>query len=248
MNTTYTARATLATLPVSIPRPADVSLVDGASDWPAEVRRALRSGSTAVVVVHPRIAEFADLLSAPVLVDSPWASNPVIDSAAQAFRVAEGNRMECRVLTPPGSDLTTALLHELALVRALRNPVRRLTVLHLSGHVLYAQGSTDDGVHVGLSVVRTAAVPASANVQMPTPDGSVELWIPAGDTARPARLTVVSPDGAVLTPTVYETGHRATLRRLHDTAPADRLTDLNHLYDDVQVASAALAATEGALS
>lgn len=240
--------AALATLPLSFPVPAEVTIVDGSGEWPAEVRRALKVGASAIVLVHPRPAEFVDLLTAPVLVDSPWASNPVVESAAPLLHVADGNRIECRVIAGPDADLTSSLLDELTLIRALRGPVQQLTVRHRSDHGLYAEGSTDDGVRVDFGVVRTAVVPTSATVRLLTADGSIELQIPSGDTAQPARLTVVGPDGAVLAPTIYETGHRATLRRLHDTAPADRLTDLNHLYDDVQVALAALAVAEGAQS
>ncbi|TCC30956.1 hypothetical protein [Kribbella speibonae] len=240
--------AALATLPLSFPEPGHVSVVDGAGEWPAEVRRALDSGTDAVVVVDPGPAEFADLLTAPVIVDSPWASNPVIGLATPRFRAAEGNRIECRIIVAPDADLTRALLAELSLIRALRGPVRRLTVQHRSVHALHAEGSTEDGVRVDFSIVCTSAVPTSACVRLLTSDGSVELQIPSGDTAQPARLITVGPDGAVLAPTSYETGHRATLRRLHDTAPADRSTDLNHLYDDVQVTLAALAAAEGAQS
>lgn len=240
------AQSAVATLPLSFPDPGDVSIVDGAGDWPAGVRQALGSGATAIVVVHPRPAEFADLLTARVIVDSPWASNPVVDNAA--FRVADGNHIECRVVAEPGSDLSSALLHQLTLVRALRSPIKQLTVQHLSDHALYAEGSTDDGLSVDFSVICTSALQTSATVRLLTSDGSVELTIPSGDTAQPARLTTVGPNGAVLAPTIYETGHRATLRRLHDTAPADRLTDLNQLYDDVQVTLAALAVAEGAQS
>ncbi|TDO51515.1 hypothetical protein EV643_103254 [Kribbella sp. VKM Ac-2527] len=234
-------QSALATLPISFPDPANVKIVDGSSGWPADVRRALDSGATAVVVLHPRPTEFADLLAAaaPVIVDSRWASNPVIDSAAPAFRAAESSRVECRVIVEPGSDFASALLDELMLIRALLGPVHQATVRYLSDHALYAEGSTDDGLAVDFSVVCTSAVPASATVRLLTSDGSVELTIPSGDTAQPARLITVGPDGAVLAPTLYETGHRAALRRLHGTAPADRLTDLRDLYDDVQVVLAA---------
>ncbi|WP_427885519.1 hypothetical protein ACQHIV_24660 [Kribbella sp. GL6] len=232
------ARAAVATLPVSLPDGADVTIVDGSGDWPAAVRRALDGGDGAIVVVEPRIAEFGDLLNAPVFVDSPWASNPVVDRAA--LKVADGNRIECRVIAAPGCDLGDALLHQLTLIRALRSPMRALTIRYRSDNALYAEGTTDD-VGVDFSVVCTTAVPTSATVRLLTSDGSVELQIPSGETAQPARLTSVGPDSAVLAPTIYETGHRATLRRLHDTAPAD----LSHLYDDVQLV---LAAVEGGQS
>lgn len=242
------AQSALATLPLSFHDPGEVAVVNGTSGWPAEVLSALESGAHGVVLVHPQPAEFADLLAADrstVVVDSPWASNPAISSAAQALVAADGSRLECRVTAVPGSDFATALLHQLMLIRALLSPVSQVRIHYRSGHTLYAEGSTETGVTVDFSLICTNAVPPSAAVRLLTSDGSVELLIPDGATAQPAQLTTVGPDGAVLAPTYYETGHRAALRRLRDTAPADRLTDLRHLHDDVLVTTAAL---EGAQS
>jgi hypothetical protein len=242
------ARTTLATLPLSLPDPTGVVVVDGDPDWPAELLRAMRSGAAGIVLVHPAPVDFADLLStAPstiVVVDSRWASNPVTGLAAEVFRGAAGNgsRVECRVTLEPGSDFATALLDQLVLIRALLGPVTGVQVRHLSDRTLHAEGSTDAAV-VDFSVVCTNALPASATVRLLTSDGSVELLIPSGDTAQPARLTTVGPEGAVLAPTHYETGHRAGLRRLrelHAAESADGMADLRRLHADVVTTTAAL--------
>jgi hypothetical protein len=244
MNPTPQAHAALATLPLSFPDPTGVIIVDGGGDWPAEVARAMRSGAAGVLVVQPKPADFADLLeldpSTAVIVDSTWASNPVIGAAAQAFQAAaaDGSRLECRVILAPGSDFPTALLDQLILVRALLSPVSKVRVQYRSDHGFFAEGITDTSMTVDLSVVCTAAVPASATVRLLTSDGSVELLIPTGDTAEPARLTTVGPDGAVQAPTQYETGHRASLRRLRElvaSGSADGLADLRQLHTDVLV-------------
>jgi len=237
-------RATLATLPVSFPDPDGLVVVDGGADWPTEVSQAIRSGSVGILVVQPKPTEFADLLdedpSTVAVVDSTWASNPVISAAAQAFRAAatSGSRLECRVILTPGADFPTALLDQLTLIRALLSPVPEVRVRYRSDHGFHAEGTTDSSMTVDLSVVCTAAVPASATVRLLTSDGSVELQLPTGDTAQPARLITVGPDGAVLAPTQYETGHRACLRRLRELlakGPADGLADLRNLHADVLV-------------
>jgi len=242
------ARSTLATLPLSFPAPAGVVFVDGDPGWPAELRRVMPTAA-GIVLVHPTPVDFAELLTADpstiVVVDSPWASNPVTTLAAQAFHAAaaNGSRLECRVVMAPGSDFATALLDQLVVIRAVLGPVTQVRVLHLSDHALHAEGLADTSVVVDFSVVCTAALPASATLRLLTADGSVELLIPSGDTAQPARLTTVGPEGAVLAPTQYETGHRASLRRLrelHAAGSADGLADLRRLHADVVTTTAAL--------
>jgi hypothetical protein len=238
------ARTTLATLPLSFQDPTEIVIVDGGSDWPAEVSQAIRSGAAGILVVQPKPAEFAELLTADqstvVVVDSTWASNPVISAAAQAFRAAatSDTRLECRVILAPGSDFSAALLDQLTLVRALLSPLSEVRLRYRSDHGFHAEGTTDSSMTVDLSVVCTTAVPASATVRLLTSDGSVELQLPSGATAQPARLITVGPDGAVLAPTQYETGHRASLRRLREllaNAPADGLADLGNLHADVLI-------------
>jgi len=69
--------------------------------------------------------------------------------------------------------------------------------------------------------------------------GSVEVEIPSGETARPARLTTTGPQGAMLAPTLYESGHRATWRRLHQLISVDgQSADLDDLDADIATASA----------
>ena len=239
------ARMALATLPLSFQDPTGIVIVDGSRDWPTDVTHAMGSGAVGILVVQPKPIEFKDLLDADpskvvVVVDSTWASNPVITEAAQAFRAAAAadgsSRLECRVILPPGSDFPAALLDQLTLVRALLSPVSEVRVRYQSDHGLHAEGTTDSSMTVDLSVVCTAAVPPSATVRLLTSDGSVELQLPAGDTAQPAQLITVGPDGAVLAPTQYETGHRTSLRRLREllaNEPADGLADLRHLHADV---------------
>lgn len=238
--------STLATLPLSFPDPAEVVFVDGEPGWPAKL---LRSDAIGIVVVHPTPDDLAELLTtAPtkiVVVASRWASNPAITLAAQAFRAAatDRSRVECRVIARPGRDFSTALLEQVELVRAALGPVTKLQVKHVSDRALYAEGLTDTSVAIDFSIVCTTATPASAALRLLTDDGSVELQIPSDNTAQPARLITVGPDGALLAPTQYETGLRSSLRRLrelHAAGSADGLADLRCLRADVATTTAAL--------
>jgi hypothetical protein len=241
--------STLATLPLSFPDPAGVVFVHGGPGWPAELLRAMRSTATGVVLVHPTPVDFADLLSATtstiVVVDSPWASNPATELAAPAFgaAAASGRRLECRVVMEPERDFSTALLDQLVLVRAVLGAVTKVQVKHVSERALYAEGLTETSVAIDFRIVCTAARPASATLRLLTNDGSVELQIPSGDTAQPARLISVGPDGALLAPTQYETGLRSSLRRLRELQAAgspDGSADLRRLRADVLTTTAAL--------
>ena len=243
------ARATLATLPLSFPEPTGVVFVDGDPSWPAKLLRAMRSGATAgIVLVRPAPVEFAELLGAepstPVVIDSPWVSNPTTGLAAQAFgSVATSScRVECRVVVEPGADFATALLDQMVLIRTVLGQVTQLRIRHVSERALHADGLTDTSVAIDFTIVGTAGLPSSANLRLLTPEGSVELLIPSTDTAQPARLTTVGPAGAVLAPTHYETSHRASLRRLRElqaTGSADGLAELRRLHADVLLTTAA---------
>ncbi|RZT11700.1 hypothetical protein EV649_7351 [Kribbella sp. VKM Ac-2569] len=242
-------RTALATLPLSFPDPAGIVFVDGVPGWPVALLHAMGSNPAGIVLVHPTPVDFADPLAMDpatiVVVDSPWASNPATGLAARAFRAVatDRSRVECRVVVEPSCDFSTALLDQLVLIRAVLGPVTKLQVQHVSDRTLYAEGLTDTSVAIDFSIVRTTATPASAALRLLTDDGSVELQIPSGDTAQPARLITVGPDGAVLAPTQYEAGHRSSLRRLrelHAAGSADGLADLRCLRADVVTTTAAL--------
>ena len=237
----------LATLPMSFPD--GPAVVDGGPNWPAEVTRALHAGATGAVVVHPQPADVGELLetTAGVVVDSIWASNPAVPGAAQAFRAAatDQTRLECRAVHEPGTDFTAALLNDLALVRALLSPVRDVLVHHRSSSALVAEGITESGVTVDFAIVCTSALPSSATVRLLTTDGSVELVIPAADTARPAQSDCCQSrwrHGGADTVRVLAPSR---LRRLRDLLASEQSTpsiELRELHADISVATAALRA------
>ena len=242
VRTTRASDAVLASLPLSYTPAADsgagaVAVVDGSGRWSAAVVQALQDGAAGVIVVQPGAEDVGELRAVAadhhgvVVIDSTWASNPVVAEVRQALQAAIGqhSRLECRIVVRVGTDLDRALLDQLTLLRALVGPVTDLEILHWSEHG-YVGESRADGLAVNFSVVCTNATPEAAKVRLLTSVGSIEVEIPSGETARPAHLIVTSPSGAKIAPTLYESGHRATWRRLHrlitSSEPADDLDDL----------------------
>jgi len=91
---------------------------------------------------------------------------------------------------------------------------------------------------VDLSAICSNAVSEHATVRLLTPDGSVEVEIPNGDTARPGQLRITDAGGTRLAPTLYESGHRATWRRLHRLlATGQPSVDVDELAADIATAT-----------
>lgn len=237
--------AVLASLPLSYTPAADagasaVIVVDGSGRWTAAAADALQDGAAGVIVVQPGPDDVGELrtLGAEhrvVVIDSTWASNPVVQEAGEAFRAAIGqrSRLECRTVVRVGTDLDQSLLDQLSLLRALVGPVVDLEILYRS-EAGYVGEARANGSAVDLSVVCTNATPESATVRLLTADGSVEVEIPNGETAQPAYLTITSPSGAHIAPTLYESGHRSTWRRLHRLITSDEPSaDLDGVEADI---------------
>ena len=186
--------AVLASLPLSYaPGRSDghaLTIVTGSIGWPATVAEAFDAGAMAVIVVWPQPADLGALRGRRgiVVLDSRWAPNPVMRSA---------------------------LLDQLTLVRALIGAVTDVRILTRSSHGFAAEGLAA-GHPVDFELVCTGAVPESARVRLLTQDGSVDLVVPHSGIAQPARLMITSPDGALQSPTLYESGHRASWRRVPD--------------------------------
>ena len=247
VRTGWTTDRVLASLPLSY-RPStttasSVAVVGGADGWPEAVASAIRDGAAGVLLIAPEPADLSplhDLESrCPVVIDSAWASNPVITAAAAAVRSAtSGSRLECRVFVGSERPPAAVLLDQLSLVRAVVSPATELRLLHRSDHGYVAEAETAT-LPVHLTAVRTNALPEQALLRLLTADGGIEVEIPGGDTARPGLLRVTGPAGTTLAPTLYETGHRASWRRLHRLlADHESSHDIDDLEADIRTASA----------
>ena len=240
------ARIVLSSLPLSYASngehgPGAVFIVDGqATAWPEAVASAIKEPAAGVVVIEPRPAELGSLLGlldqhpVPVVVDSRW-TNPLLPAAAEAFATAmtSDGRLECRVIIPPGQDQQNALVDQLSLVRRLIGAASGVRMIFTSDGGYFAQAAAG-GLRLDLSLVCTRAQPNSATVRLITLDGSVELFLPSGDTARPAQLITVGQNGVTEAPALYESGHRSSWRRLRELINSGQTTaDLQDLAADI---------------
>ena len=78
------------------------------------------------------------------------------------------------------------------------------------------QGGLADGRPVLVTTTVTDAVPESATIRIVDAHTVFEAWLPAAGAARPALVVVTGPHGATRLPTLWETSHRAALRRARD--------------------------------
>jgi hypothetical protein len=239
-----TSAGVLASLPASYHHSeaasGGVTVIGGSRGWPRAAATAIRAGAAGVIVTAPEPEDLSPLRSGGlIVVDSIWATNPVAASAGAAFRSAAspGSRLECRVRVAVGRSLAAVLLDQLSLIRALLAPATELRILHRSEHGFVAEASAA-GIAVDLSAICTDSAPQQASARLLTVDGGVHVQIPDGTTAQPALLTVTGPDGTLLAPTRYESGHRAAWRRLHHLlSTGERCTDLDDLEADIATAS-----------
>ncbi len=240
----------IASLPVSlhpVSEAPDLCAVAGESGWTGEALDILGTGIRGILVVDPVSEDASDLAAAasaagiPVVIDRPLAGNPTVPVIATHFANAgePHGLLECRVVQSGSGDLDRALLDQLALVRAAAAEVQSATVLARTNHCYAIQGYLANGRRTQLTGICTAAQPRSGHLRLLGLTGSVELTVPDPSTARPAQATITTPDGLVLLPTIFESAHRATWRRLRDLVEA-RLPapDLDDFRKDVELLKA----------
>jgi len=225
---------------------ADLVAVDGGTGWPRRATEALRQGVQGLLVVEPdpALPEQVPQAPVPVVIDHRFASNPAVDSAARDFDGWPPEALvEVSALLPDPAGLPRLLLDQLATVRRLGLPAVDLERLTWSRGGFYVRGSTSSGTPLVFSAHVTAGRPPQLRVRGLAPDSAVELTIPDPGTARPAVLVRTTSDGATTRPTVWESSHRASWRRLH-AAVVKRLAtdDLTDLRADLTVAADVLPA------
>ena len=119
---TRASDAVLASLPLSYtpaatPAPVVSPWSTGPDAGPAAAVQALQDGAAGVIVVQPGPEDLAELRAVArrchgvVVIDSTWASNPVVAAAGQALQAAIGqhSRLECRIVVRVGTDLDSCI-------------------------------------------------------------------------------------------------------------------------------------------
>ena len=134
--------------------------------------------------------------------------------------------------------LAAVLLDQSSLVRAPAGPADGLRMLLRSDHGYSAAGR--DCRRPGRPDRRSHQCASRAGAD-PTAHRRRQRRGPDPDRrhARPALLTVTGPDGTTLAPTLYESGHRASWRRLHRLlTDHESGHDVDDLDADIRTASA----------
>jgi hypothetical protein len=244
----------VASLPVSLTHAADragadVVAIAGDVNWPARAVGAIEEGARAVLIVRPVDADTTGLArtarekSVVVVIDTPWAGNPVMTEARVRFRAAarSGGSLELRLVVPTNDVLQLALVDGLQLTRAVLGEVADVRPLTWTRHGLHAEGRVGD-VLVDLAIVGSDATRPHASVRLLAVNQAVELQLPDCRSARPAQLMTVTGDGAASAPTLFESAHRAAWRRLlHHVNTGTPTEDLAHWQVDTATAARAAA-------
>lgn len=239
--------AIVASLPASFRTTdgrADVVALDGDGNWTERAEEALRKDACAIVVGDPEAQDArgllatAERLGATVALDTPWAHNPAASSAATELShwLSDAGLLEVEVISPAGRPILATLPAQLALVRVVSGPVRAAKLVAATAHGYTLLGSAEPDTRVKLVTIMTDARPTAASVRFIGREGSVELSIPDPSTSRPAHLTVTTPDGSTLMPTIFESARRSVWRATHTAVTTDRpLNDLDGFVDDADI-------------
>lgn len=237
--------AVITSLPMSLAfggPDADLHALTGAPGWTSRAVSALDNGARGIVIINP-VAEDARLLErradgarVPVVIDYPAASNAAVADAAPHF-VAAASRaalFNACVSIRSSAGLQQAKLDLVAVAERLVGPLKDLRTLR-SSHLGFsiAGALPSSGAPATLSGTVSSASPYRIHATLITDDGILEIQLPEPATARPAEMTVTDAGGMTLYPTVFESAHRSTWRRLHRLVLAGELptdlADFNHL-------------------
>ncbi len=203
---------------------ADVQVISGQPGWTARAAEAIATGARGVVVVNPA-AENTDSLQAAaqqsgaaVVLDQRWASNPAVPGAEDAVRSMAGRAalLDTVATAPVGTDSGELFADHLAAVVRLAGPLANLRHLSRGPHGYTTTAVLANGAPVAIQGVVSNARPAALDFRLLTDDGGVSVTLPEPVAAWPANVRVTGPQGELLLPTIYESAHRATWRRLKE--------------------------------
>jgi hypothetical protein len=210
---------------------ADVQVIAGQPDWTRHAVEAISAGARGIVVVNPspenvnELTETAARHKSAVVLDQRWASNPATAAAEDAVRSMAGRAVVLDVVAtaPVGTDSGALLADQVAAVVRLTGPLGNLRLLDRRPHGYTATAVLANGAPVALQGILSNARAASVTVTMLTDDGGAAVSLPDPVAAWPATVEVTGPHGELLLPTIYESAHRATWRRLKEHLDAGTL-------------------------
>ncbi|MGO4857098.1 hypothetical protein [Arthrobacter sp. 2MCAF14] len=218
--------------PVAAGEAARVSAIDGAPGWTTEAVKAIAGGASGIVVVNPVPESTAALLNAvgaagvAVVLDQRWASNPGLAGAEDAVRSVAGRAamLDTVATAAAGTDPERLLTEHLAAVVRVTGQLDALRVLRRGTHGYAVSGRLANGAPVSIQGVLSNSRPAGVDFRLYTDDGGVSIAVPEPLAAWPAEVRATGPQGEILLPTLYESAHRTTWRRLKEHLDAGTLT------------------------
>ncbi|MEV4951252.1 hypothetical protein [Paenarthrobacter nitroguajacolicus] len=217
----------IASLPISLaPGHADTAAlqgVTGTTGWAHRAAERITKGAVGVAVIAPEpgdtqsLESLAASASVPVVLGFRWASNPAVPQAAEVFKQAapDSALIEVTAYIRGSIPIEQIRAELLVLAERLLGPLKDVRTLRNNKNG-FAVAATLPGSGAPLTIasIVSNALDNDVRIRMLTKNGCVDLWIPAPDTARPATLKITGPDGALISPTIYESSHRATWKRL----------------------------------
>ncbi|MEV8149876.1 hypothetical protein AB0O52_17240 [Arthrobacter sp. NPDC080073] len=217
--------------PVAAGETARISAINGDPGWTTEAIKAIDGGASGIVVVNPVPESTAALLHAAevsgvaVVLDQRWASNPGLAGAEDAARTVAGRAamLDSVATAAAGSDPDGLLTEHLAAVVRVTGGLDALRLLRRGTHGYTVSGRLANGAPVSLQGVLSNSRPAGVDFRLYTDDGGVSITVPEPHAAWPAEVRATGPQGEILLPTLYESAHRTTWRRLKEHLDAGTL-------------------------
>ncbi|WP_415854841.1 hypothetical protein [Sinomonas sp. G460-2] len=234
----------VASLPLSLTRageePAQLATITGARGWADRALEAFDGGALAAVVSSPSADEGVPALPADIatraIIEWAFACNPGVLVAAEAAAPLRERAVfaDVELRLPTGADPDTALLDTLTAASRVLGPLTPVRSLHRDKASWHLSGSlTEDAptAPVAIAIIVTDAAPARLRLRLLTLDGGLTAVVPAPDTAAPAEVRIVGPDGERLLPTLWETSRRSAWRRAVAIAAGELVSaDVAELY------------------
>lgn len=228
----------IASLPISLARATGTAsaavAVAGTAGWTSRAIDAIEAGGRGVVVVSPGFEPTSDLdrvaraRRVPVVIDSPWASNPAVTTARAQIDALDGDVSFADLVATvrePGSFLPA--LDELRLLagKLLGRTLSLRTIEENSGSLLASATRAGSDAPVTFHVLRAPVPEFAVRARVVTTEGDIDLRIPDPETARPALVTTTDSTGSTLFPTEFESSHRHSWRRLLEHIATGRSAD-----------------------
>ena len=213
---------------------ARISAIEGTPGWTTEAIKAVDGGASGIVVVNPvpestaALLDSAEASGVAVVLDQRWASNPGLAGAEDAVRSVAGRAamLDSVATAAAGSDPERLLTEHLAAVVRVTGQLDALRILRRGAHGYTVSGRLANGAPVSLQGVLSNSRPAGVDFRLYTDDGGVSITVPEPLAAWPAEVRATGPQGEIRLPTLYESAHRTTWRRLKEhldarTRPSD---------------------------